>query len=178
MSVKEEVRKLAELRDILEERVKKLESELEGLRRILQFVDEVLLEKSFRRPELPSAEKKAESEIPPPKSVLKTITGEVLAEVYEDGRSMRIVMLRDFDINIPPFRSFLLDRVLDKMREKDLRAVDEGVISPEDALRYEIKTSGDHVREIVIENVSSDRKRELKSAIRWTLEKMFEKMST
>ena len=42
-------------------------------------------------------------------------------------------------------------------------------------LDYEIITEGDLLREIVIKNVDGDRLKELRSSIRWTLEKMYEK---
>jgi hypothetical protein len=41
---------------------------------------------------------------------------------------------------------------------------------------YNIVQEGDVIREIMIKNVDSNRLRELKSSIRWTLEKMYEKM--
>ncbi len=176
MSQEEDVKRLAELRDLLEKRIHNLESELEGLKIILEFVNEALLEKSFRRPELPSLSKEtAKSETPPPTGTLKTLTGEILAEIYEDGNSLRIVLSKNFNVNTPPFRSFLVDRVLNKMREKDLRMVDEGGLLPDETFSYEIKMDGDFIREIIMKNVAPERKRELKSAVRWTLEKMFEK---
>ena len=175
MSQEDEVKRLAEIRDILEERVRNLEIELEGLRAVLKFVNEILLEKSFKRPELPEP---ARLEVKPPTSRLKTITGEVLAEVYEEEDSMRITLSRDkeFNVNTPPFRSFLLDRVLVKMREKDQEAVERGELLPDKAFFYEVRLDGDVIREIILKNVTPERRRELKSAIRWTLEKMFEKM--
>jgi hypothetical protein len=43
---------------------------------------------------------------------------------------------------------------------------------------YNIMREGDLIREIVIKNVDDDRLKELKSSIRWTLEKMYEKMKS
>jgi hypothetical protein len=40
---------------------------------------------------------------------------------------------------------------------------------------YNIVREGDLIREIIIRNVDEERLRELKSSIRWTLEKMYEK---
>ncbi|KYH40019.1 MAG: hypothetical protein AYL32_013720 [Candidatus Bathyarchaeota archaeon B26-2] len=179
MSQEDEVKRLAEIRDILEERVRNLEIELEGLRTVLKFVNEALLERSFKRPELPRPKPEAEP-VPvtkPPTSQLKTITGEVLADVYEEEDSMKITLSpeKEFNVNTPPFRSFLVERVLAKMREKDQDAVERGEIPPDRVFSYEIKLEGETVREIDLRNVTSERRRELKSAVRWTLEKMFEK---
>jgi hypothetical protein len=43
---------------------------------------------------------------------------------------------------------------------------------------YNIICEGDLIREIVIKNAGEERLRELKSSIRWTLEKMYEKMKS
>ena len=46
MMEEEKIRKLAELREILEERVKSLEAEIEGLKSLLEVVNSILLERS------------------------------------------------------------------------------------------------------------------------------------
>ena len=43
---------------------------------------------------------------------------------------------------------------------------------------YNIVREGEHIREIVIKNVDEERLKELKSSIRWTFEKMYEKMKS
>jgi uncharacterized membrane protein len=72
--------------------------------------------------------------------------------------------------------AFLVERVLAKMQEKDREAASAGQIPPDRILSYEIVKDGDVIRELAIKNVGADRTRELKSTIRWTLEKMYEKM--
>ncbi len=61
------------------------------------------------------------------------------------------------------------------MQEKDREAANKGEITPERVLSYDIALDGELIREISIRNVGPERLRELKSAIRWTLEKMYEK---
>jgi len=80
-----------------------------------------------------------------------------------------------FNVNTPPFSSFLVERVLAKMQEKDREAAERGEITPEEILSYNITRDGDIIREITIRNVTPERSRELKSAVLWTLEKMYEK---
>jgi hypothetical protein len=41
---------------------------------------------------------------------------------------------------------------------------------------YNIVRENDLIREIIIKNVDEERLKELKSSIRWTFEKMYEKM--
>jgi len=172
---KEKIKKIAELRVLLEKRVEDMETELEGLRILLSFIDETLIEKGFKRAEIvkPPPAPEYERSIP-----LKTVTGDLLANLYVGEDSMRVVLAEDksFDVNTPPFTSFLVERVLAKMQEKDREAASTGEITPDKILSYNIVRDGDLIREITIRNIGSERSRELKSSIRWTLEKMYEKM--
>jgi len=47
---------------------------------------------------------------------------------------------------------------------------------PDEAFSYNIKKDGDILQEIIIQNFNFSREREIRSATRWTLEKMYEKM--
>ena len=182
---KEQTKKIAEVRVLLQQRVREMETELEGLRILLSFIDDTLLNRGFRRAELvepvptpakavPSEAMEHERRIP-----LKTITGDLLANLYVGADSMRIVLAKDksFDEETPPFTSFLVERVLAKMQKKDKEAASTGEIAPEKVLSYTITQDGKLIREITITNVGPERSRELKSAIRWTLEKMYEKIT-
>ncbi len=180
----EKLRKVAELREILEKRIKDLESEIEGLKVLLEFVNNLLLEKSFRKVE----------EIAPPETVrattstitveegarvipLKTSGGELLANLYVKNGNLSVIPEADkkFDVNTPPFEAFLIGKVLVKMRDVDQEAVRRGELMPDKALSFDVKTDGNIIREIIVRNVTPRRERELRSAIRWTLEKMYEK---
>jgi hypothetical protein len=85
---------------------------------------------------------------------------------------------KNFNVNTPPFTPFLLERVLAKMQEKDNELARTGQIPTEKVLSYNIVREGEVIREITIKHVDQDRLRELKSSIRWTLEKMYEKMKS
>jgi len=186
----EKIRKIAQLREMLEERATKLEAELEGMRTLLSFINDLLLEKSFKRAEeiaKPVTPKPAEV-VPPParpeKQVrtvpLKTGAGELLANLNVEDDLMRIIPASDkkFNVNTPPFTAFLVQRILGKMRETDQELVREGRMMPQEALVYELKKDGDILQEITVRNFRPQRERELRSATRWTLEKMYEKMQS
>lgn len=193
----DKMRKTAELRTTLEKRVKELQAELDQITVLLDFVNSILLEKGFKKPEIkPSAPVQVAQELAPPSPQpatgeaprafleyaqeipIKTATGDMLASLYTDDESMRIVLAPDkqFTVDTPPFMAFLVERVLAKMQEKDREAASAGQIPPDRILSYEIVKDGDVIRELAIKNVGADRTRELKSTIRWTLEKMHEKM--
>jgi len=191
MSVEEErIKKIAELRELLEERVKNLESELEGFRVLLDFINNLLLEKSFKRVE--EIAKPPEVAPPPPTPplpaehrkviviLLKTGAGELLANLHIDDGSMRIVPESDkkFNVNTPPFTAFLVERILVKMQESDQEASRRGEMMPNEVLSFNIEKDGDIIREITIRNITTQREREVRSAVRWTFEKMYEKMKT
>jgi len=181
----EKIKKMVEFRTLLEKRIQEVETELEGLQVLLEFINTALLEKGFRRAEVV----KPAPPVPPPMEVappvieyervipLKTVTGDLLADLYVGEESMRVVLAKDkeFNVNTPPFMAFLVERVLAKMQEKDREAVSRGEITPDKILSYHITREGDIVREITIRNITPDRSRELKSTLRWTLEKMYEK---
>lgn len=109
---------------------------------------------------------------------IKSKMGEDLATMYVGQSSVRIVPRQDlgFSVKTPPFQSFFIDRVIGEMRRKDEMAVDAGAKDPSSAIEHEIKLDGDAIREIVVRNIDEEaRIRELRSSIRWTLERMMEK---
>ena len=196
MDREERARKIAEFRTMLEKRVRETEIELEGLRALLEFANTVVLEEGFRRAEValpparaPPSPRPAEPEagpetVLPPSAAeggaavpLRTVTGDLLANLYVREGSVRIVpgASREFNVNTPPFSSFFVDRVLAQMRRRDQEAAERGEIPPEQGLSYDIVKEGDTIREITVRNVEPDRLREIKSAVQWTLEKMYEK---
>jgi hypothetical protein len=195
----EKIRRLVEFKGKVEQRIRKLEAELEDLQATLETVNSILLEKGFKRadaareasavgpipvekeimiePEEPSRESGASPENVVP---LKTTAGELLGVLYVNKDSLRALPATDknFEINTPPFTHFLVERVLMKMQERDNELIRAGQLSPDCALSYNVIREGDLIREISVKNVDSERMKELKSSIRWTLEKMHEKTKT
>ncbi len=111
---------------------------------------------------------------------LKTSNDESLAIVYIEKDSIHVLPdeSKHFSVNTPPFGNFLVERVLAKMQEKDAELVRLKQLTSEKMFSYNIVREGEFIREIIIRNVDEERFRELKSSIRWTLEKMYEKMKS
>ena len=195
----EKIKRLVAFKKKLEKKVEELSSELEELQTMLETVNSVLLEKGFKRAEitkepaaaeiLPSKEEvKAEPEPPsaqPPIEreniiSLKTFDDELLANIYVSENALRVVPAEDksFNVNTPPFNHFLVEKVFVKMQEKDNELARTGQLTPDKIFSYNIVREDDLIREISIKNFDADRLRELKSSIRWTLEKMYEKMKS
>jgi hypothetical protein len=183
---KEKIKKIAKLRAALEKRVETMETELDELKTMLSLIDTVLIKEGFKRAEISKPVQPTPKQATPPPSVtpqkkgvpLKTVTGDLLAQFYVEKDSIQITLAEDknFDVNTPPFKSFFVERVLAKMQEKDREDASKGKIDPEKTLSYNIKQDGNTLKEITIRNLRRDRSRELKSSIRWTLEKMYEKI--
>jgi hypothetical protein len=192
----ERTKRLVAFKGRVEKRIRRLEVELKDLQATLETVNSILLEKGFKRADTPretfvtetvSADKAITLE--PEESVresgaspenvlpLKTTAGELLGVLYLTEDSLRALPAADknFEINTPPFTHFLVERVLMKMQERDNELVRTGQLSPDCALSYSVVREGDLIREISVKNVDLERMKELKSSIRWTLEKMYEK---
>ncbi|MFZ0966039.1 MAG: hypothetical protein WAN82_05380 [Candidatus Bathyarchaeia archaeon] len=193
----EKIKRLVSFKQKLEKRVEELGSELKELQATLEALNSILLEKGFKHAEITKSPAEIEALVPkeevtvepsppqPPTEYetvipLKTVTGELLATLHASEDSLRVVPAEDksFNINTPPFTPFLVERVFAKMQEKDNELARTGQIAPEKIFCYNIVREGEVIREITVKHVDQDRLRELKSSIRWTLEKMYEKMKS
>lgn len=182
----EEVRKLAEIRAYLNKHAVKLKEKLEHLQTLIEVIDDVLATKSFKRVEMPPTFIKPSKTTIPPQPVeayrqsipLKTRTGTLLAQMYIHDDFIRVVPTEDlvFSVDTPPFQAFLIARVLASMQKTDRERTNTGEIEPDKTISYKVETDGNVIKELVIRNYGNERRlRELKTSIRWTLEKMYEK---
>jgi hypothetical protein len=180
MGEEDGVRRLAELKAYLEKRTHELEQELLKLRSLEEMVDVALTGKSFRRAEVPDLERMS-----PPATIeqvtsipIRTASGVELADMHVSGNEVKVVPKPDikFDPDAPPLRAFLVGRVLEPMRSKDKTALQTGQITTDRVLSYRIEQDG-ILRQILIVNYGDERRfQELRSAISWTLRRMYEKM--
>jgi hypothetical protein len=194
----EKMKSMIAFKKRLEEQLEKLTAETNEVQAALDVVNTILLEKGFKRGDIkevpeapvlkevilpkqePEAPKPAQHHVSEPESVipLKTMADEPLALIYFDKQSMHVLPdeSKHFSVNTPPFGNFLVERVFSKMQEKDNELVKMGQLTPDKMFSYNIVREGDLIREIIIKNVDDERLKELKSSIRWTFEKMYEKM--
>ena len=186
----------------LEEQLEKLTVEVKEVQATLDTVNTILLEKGFKRgdiKEVPAAPTQMPKEVilpkPEPEPVkaassqlseedsvipLKTMNDEALAIMHLDRNMVHVYPdeSKKFNVNTPPFANFLVEKVFAKMQEKDKELVRLGQLSTDKMFSYSIMREQDLIREIVIKNVDEERLKELKSSIRWTFEKMYEKMKS
>ncbi|MCL2642458.1 MAG: hypothetical protein FWD52_02945 [Candidatus Bathyarchaeota archaeon] len=109
---------------------------------------------------------------------LKAMNDETLALICFDKGVMHVLPdeSKKFNAKTPPFQNFLVEKVLSKMKEKDVDLVRNNQLEANKVFTYDVIKEDDLIQEIVIHNVDDERLKELKSSIRWTLEKMYEKM--
>jgi hypothetical protein len=202
----EKMKALISFKKRLEERLVQLEAETKELQATLDTVNSIMLDKGFRRgdikevaasPPMPKEVVLPKHEIevpvetkpsagalspPEPESVipLKTMTDEPLAIIYFDKQSIHVLPdeSKNFTVNTPPFMNFLVEKIFAKMQEKDAELARTGQLARDKMFSYNIVREEDLIREIIIKNVDDERLKELKSSIRWTLEKMYEKMKS
>jgi len=194
----ERMKRLVVFKENLEKKAEQLETELKDMQTMLETLNSILLEKGFKHPQItrktdsiqepsskqettPGTEYTAEPSTTPENVItLNTTTGELLAILHTSANSLRVLPAEDkkFNVNTPPFTQFLVERVLVKMQERDSELARAGQLSTDRIFSYNILREGDTIHEILIKNIDSERLKELKSSIRWTLEKMYEKMQS
>jgi hypothetical protein len=194
----EKMKALVAFKKKLEKRIATLDSEIKEAQDVLDVVNSMLLEKGFKRGDIKKITAMPEEAALPKVSVvvedkpaphvtetenvipLKTVNDESLAIIYVEKQTLHVMPdeTKNFSVKTPPFNNFLVERVLAKMQEKDNELVRMGQLTPDKMFAYNIVREGDSLREIVIKNVDEERLRELKSSIRWTLDKMYEKMKS
>ena len=196
----EKMKALVAFKEKLEKRLGELDIETKEVTMTLDTVNSILLEKGFKRGDIKEVaqvpkdfavpeqktmagqekvpiaqEQESESVIP-----LKGLNEEPLAIIYVEKDELHVLPdeSKSFNVKTPPFSNFLVERILARMQEKDSELVRLGHLTPDKMFAYNIICEGDLIREIMFKNVDQERLRELKSSIRWTFEKMYEKMKS
>lgn len=185
MSDQDTVRRLAEAKAYLERRRDELEKELSSLRSLVEVVDRMLTEKSFKR--AASTIAKASSTKPPspsPPSLrtpIMTVKGVHLADFIVEGKDITVTTTSGaaLEADTPPMNSFLIVKVLDPMKMRDQELVRAKKISEKAAFSYDIIKENNILKEIQILNFGDEKRlQELNSAIKWTLRRIYERVGS
>ncbi len=174
-------KKLAELKAYLEKKVAEHEEENQTLRSFLEIVDTLLAERSYRKMEIPETVMETTPALAVAGSQsqsIRTMAGVHLADIYVEDSDLRIVPVDTikFDVNAAPLRTFLIGKVLEPMKAKDLEAVQKQDLSPDRVLSYKLDQEGNMIKQLQIKNFGDDRRlNEIRNGVRWTLRKMYEK---
>ncbi len=169
-----DVKKAAELKLWLEGRIAHLREEIDRLNETLEYVDATLRASTFR----PALEMLAESrEAPEVRSLKRDKGGDVIATASITADAVSVepsgVVLKSAT---PPFKSFLLGKILQGMKAKDDELVKGGKLPKGSELRFDVEESNGSIRKLIIENYREGaRLNEILSTVAWTFSRMLEK---
>jgi len=176
MSAEPEIRKLLEIRDELKAKVERLQVELDDMRKVMAEIDKAIVKQGFRQP-TPEPE-----QVKPQEgggSSIQAKDGTVLGRLAIDADTIVFTPREElgFLTSIPPFQSFLVDRVLANMRSTDEDRATRGEIDSKDILSYDVQAEGETIRSLVVHNYGGERRlREIQSSLRWSFDKMYDKL--
>jgi hypothetical protein len=169
-----DLKKAAELKLWLENRISQLQEELERLRETLEYVDATLKATTFR----PAIDMMSEAREVPEVREVKGKGGKVIAKAFITSDSVAIepnegVVLKG---TTPPFKSFLMGKILQGMKTKDEELVQSGKLAKGLELRFDLEESNGEVEKLVVENYREKaRLGEILSTVSWTFSRMLEK---
>lgn len=176
MSTEEQVRRAAEVKLWLESRIAELEEETQRLREALTFVDTTLRASTYR-PAIEMLEPGGE-EIAETREIKRDKGGGVLAKAVVTSGSIVVEPSEGVTLHVetPPFRSFLVNKILEGMRTKDEDLTSKGQLPRGQALRYNVEERGGILARLSIENYRErSRMNEVLNTIAWTFSRMLEK---
>jgi hypothetical protein len=171
----DQVKKAAELRLWLENRIAELQEETERLKETLALVDSTLRASTFK----PAIEMMDEArEIAETRELKRDKGGQVVATASITSAALTVepaegVTLRSVT---PPFKSFLIGKILQGMKSKDEELVSTGKLNGGQEIRFNVREENGVIKKLVIENYREKaRLNEIISTISWTFSRMLEK---
>jgi len=192
MSKEQDTKKLLQFRESMEQRIQELEQEMSNLQTAMAEIDKLIVNTGFRT--FTTADKLVKEDDPVQPESDKTVENiedsDQLSITSKDGTVLGVMQIEnhsivftpaesfDFTLDIPPFESFLIERVLDNMRKTDQERSTNGELDPGEILEYEIKDEDRNLVSLTINNYGGERRlREINSSIRWTFDKMYDKLT-
>lgn len=181
----DQVQDMVSLKEHIVEQIDQHQKSIDMLEKNLAILDTILKQSSFtkasalnaNKPQPATSENKnKENSIP----ITKGSGGEVIAKAYVTPQQVSIVLDEKIGVDpeIPPFKSFFLDRIIGEMKRKDSAEVDSGKIQKESIIDYVINKNGSNIREIIIKNYrQKERVNEIINTAGWSLTRMLENIN-
>ena len=190
----EQIQKMLELKEEIVDKMAKHQEELDFLQKNLDVLDVVLKGSSFTKASsLPRTEKSSEvkSEKEEPVVVIKeekennpdsiqikkNKDGEVIANAFVTPEKISIILNEGIGLTdeIPPLRSFFIERIIGEMKKIDSTDVKNGKIDESSVIDCIINKNGPAIREIIIKNYrQKERLDEIINTATWSLTRMLE----
>ena len=191
----EQIEKMLELKESIVDKMAKHQEELDFLQKNLDILDVVLKGSSFTkasslpRKSEPSVETIVEKKEPSVETIVekkdtaesiqikKNKDGEVIANAFVTPEKISIIMSEGIGLTdeIPPLRSFFIERIIGEMKKIDSADVKNGKIDQSSVIDCVINKNGPAIREIIIKNYrQKERLDEIINTATWSLTRMLE----
>ena len=191
----EQIEKMSQLKESIVDKMAKHQDELDFLQKNLEILDVVLKGSSFTKASsLPrKSELIDETVIKKEKPIGETVVkkedtsesiqikknkdGEVIANAFVTPEKISIIMSEGIGLTdeIPPLRSFFIERIIGEMKKIDSADVKNGKIDQSSVIDCVINKNGPAIREIIIKNYKQkERLDEIINTATWSLTRMLE----
>ena len=187
----EQIQKMLELKESIVDKMAKHQDELDFLQKNLDILDIVLKGSSFTKAsslprkaetriekEKPIAETRIEKEdVAESIQIKKNKDGEVIANAFVTPEKISIILSEGIGLTdeIPPLRSFFIERIIGEMKKIDSVDVKNGKIDQSSVIDCVINKNGPAIREIIIKNYrQKERLDEIINTATWSLTRMLE----
>jgi hypothetical protein len=186
LSKEQETKRLLQFRETMEQRMAELEAEAADLKAAMAAIDKMIVTEGFRKPTVPKAapQPTPRTETPQPETSEEGMSvtskdGAVLGRMTVEGKDLVFEPQPEYEFktDIPPFQSFLVERVLANMGSTDRERAANGEIDQSEILKYEVVEEEGVLRLLHVRNYGGERRlREINSSLRWTFDKMYDKI--
>jgi hypothetical protein len=178
----EQLKRAAELKLWIDSRIAELQEEVEKLKEAQTMVDTVLRASSFRPASevLPRA-KDEPGQIPEMRELRRDKGGETIAIAQITKGKVVVEPVAEVALksDTPPFKSFLMGKILTGMKAKDEALVSGGKLERGKEIRFSVAERGGKISGLTIENYrEGERLTEILNTVSWTFSRMLEKGST
>ena len=168
----------------------KYQDEIDFLQKNLDVLDVVLkgssftkastLAKNITKQEEPDIWDTHEDPLEVKKQIIDSKDGEVIANAFVTPDQVSIVLEDGIGLTpeIPPLKTFFIERIIGEMKKSDDVAVKDGKINQESVIDCIINKNGSAIREIIIKNYrQKERIDEIINTATWSLTRMVENSS-
>jgi hypothetical protein len=193
MSSEQETKKLLGFRESMEQRIIEIEQEMQDLKKAVEEIDKLIVTSGFKtfttadtipqkplKPISDTVQPMITEETPEESMNITSKDGTILGTIQVEEHTIIFTPaeLFEFTADIPPFQSFLIERVLENMRKTDQERATNGEIDPSEVLEYKLEEQDGKISLLTVENYGGERRlREINSSLRWTLDKMYDKIT-
>ncbi|TLX93027.1 MAG: hypothetical protein E6K93_03485, partial [Thaumarchaeota archaeon] len=165
-------------REWISEEIEKREKELERLRQNILILDSLVKQSSFSKAsDLMSASGKKNEPLQTASVIPIKTEDKVIASAHVTSDELVIIPSEDIilDIDMQPFKSFFLGRIIGGMESQDNIEVQNGKIPQNSAISCMVNKDGSRIREILIKNYrQKERVNEIINTATWSFSRMIE----